>query len=103
MCAFSRASDAIGFAVELQAELVKVGWSREVLALTVEQQTLEGDVMFCGLRASVGMCTGDALRAAPCSRTGRIEYFGPLMNHAARVAAAAHGGQVKRPFPGRRS
>eukprot|EP00951_Prasinocladus_malaysianus_P014747 scaffold112383_cov52-Prasinocladus_malaysianus.AAC.1 len=42
----------------------------------------------------VCVSTGDALRAEPSLRTGRMEYYGPIVNHAARVAAAAHGGQV---------
>jgi len=40
------------------------------------------------------MCTGNAMRVQPCIRTGKMEYYGPIMNHAARVAVAAHGGQV---------
>ena len=95
VCAFRFASAAISFALELQEHLLQVNWGPELLELTVEQQTLEGVTVFRGLRTSVGMCSGDALRAQPSLRTGRIEYFGPLMNHAARVGMSAHGGQVK--------
>jgi class 3 adenylate cyclase len=40
------------------------------------------------------MVSGAVLECMPCRRTGRAEYFGPLLNEAARVANAAHGGQI---------
>lgn len=48
-------------------------------------------------RNNFGVCLvvpGEAKRMQPSVRTGRMEYYGPLMNHAARLAVAAHGGQV---------
>jgi len=42
----------------------------------------------------VGICSGAVLEMKPCKRTGRAEYFGPQLNKAARVANAAHGGQI---------
>eukprot|EP00873_Tetraselmis_striata_P029256 jgi/Tetstr1/449520/TSEL_036608.t1 len=58
------------------------------------QMSPSGEVSFRGPRLAIGMCTGNAMRVQPCLRTGKMEYYGPIMNHAARVAVAAHGGQV---------
>ena len=96
VCAFHTAADAVKFSVVIQEELLHVNWSEELLCSKwgYEQRTGDGEVSFRGLRLSIGMCTGNALRMQPCIRTGRMEYYGPIMNHAARVATAAHGGQV---------
>lgn len=42
----------------------------------------------------MGLVAGEILEQRTCQRTGRREYFGPLLNQVARVARAAHGGQV---------
>jgi hypothetical protein len=42
----------------------------------------------------MGLEVGDVTDLRPCSRTGKAEYFGPLLNHAARIAQNAYGGQV---------
>lgn len=64
--AFVRASDAVGAAVEAQRGLEEcVG----------------------GLRVRMGLHTGEAVE-----RDG--DYFGPVVNRAARIMASGHGGQV---------
>ena len=64
--AFVRASDAVGAAVEAQRALEEcVG----------------------GLRVRMGLHTGEAVE-----RDG--DYFGPAVNHTARIMASGHGGQV---------
>ena len=51
-------------------------------------------VVFRGPRVAVGCVTGRVIGLKACTRTGRAEYFGPILNHAARLSQAAHGGQV---------
>ena len=84
------------FAVAIQEGLLQVNWSEELLSTKWchEERTANGKLSFRGMRLAIGMCTGDAMRVQPCVRTGKMEYYGPIMNHAARVATAAHGGQV---------
>ena len=84
------------FAVQMQDALMRVEWDEALLKTpwANEQRRPDGVLLFRGLRMSVGMCTGDARRVQPSVRTGRQEYYGPIMNHAARLAVAAHGGQV---------
>lgn len=94
--AFHLSLDAVCFGNLVQLRLLDAEWSPELLSLAWchEQVTADGSVSFRGMRLSVGMCTGNAMRVQPCMRTSKMEYYGPIMNHAARVAVAAHGGQV---------
>lgn len=97
VCAFHSPFDALLYSLDLQSSLLRVDWSTEILndPMASEQLTADGCLLFRGLRVSIGMCTGAAARRQFSSRTGRLEFFGPVMNHAARVAAAGHGGQVR--------
>lgn len=96
VCAFRDACDSIKFATAVNILLVDMSWGSEVQAQPwgCEQRNAANEVIFRGLRLSIGMCTGDAMRVQPCMRTGKMEYYGPIMNHAARVAVAAHAGQA---------
>ena len=42
----------------------------------------------------MGAHCGELTDIRPCLRTGRAEYFGALLNQAARVASVANGGQM---------
>jgi adenylate cyclase len=96
VCAFHNAVDAVDFSVQVQQRLMTVRWSPYIMghSWAAEQRTATNELTFRGLRLAIGMCTGNAMRVQPCMRTGKMEYYGPIMNHAARVAVAAHGGQV---------
>jgi predicted ATPase/class 3 adenylate cyclase len=75
---FSRATDAVQFAVEAQQRLAACPWS-----------TLLPD--HGEIRVRIGMHTGEPLAV---TNSGRPDYLGPAVNRAARVSSAAHGGQV---------
>lgn len=47
-----------------------------------------------GLRAKVGIYQGVPLSVVPHATTGRADYFGTLVNRAARLMAGAQGGQI---------
>ena len=68
--AFERAGDALAAAAESQLGLVAEAWSEGVT-----------------IRVRMGLHIGEA-----SERDG--DYFGPALNRAARLMAAAHGGQV---------
>ena len=84
------------YAVLLQWLMRTAQWSSKVLtrARPGPSEGDSGQAVLAGPQLKIGMCTADAQLVQPSMRTGRVEYFGWLMNHAARVAAKASGGQV---------
>ena len=68
--AFSRAGDAVGAALEAQDLLMAEPWPEQAV-----------------IRVRMGLHTGEAQE-----RDG--DYFGPVVNTAARIMSAGHGGQV---------
>lgn len=76
MAAFARPSDAVLFALGAQEALHAVAWPAETGELLVRM----------GIHSGEPICTPDP--------AGRMDYFGPMVNRAARIAAAANGGQV---------
>ena len=77
MVAFARATDAARFALASQIALHQAPWLPEV-----------GEVL-----VRMGLHTGEPISTLD-SATGRMDYFGPAVNRAARVASAGHGGQI---------
>ncbi|MEW5854486.1 MAG: adenylate/guanylate cyclase domain-containing protein [Myxococcota bacterium] len=80
MAAFARVEDAVRWCVETQRALVLVDWPAGIASRG-------------GLLVRAGILAGEA-DCRPNPLTGRMDYFGPTVNRAARVAGAAHGGQV---------
>lgn len=76
---FARASDAVQFAVEAQRSLHGCEWGRFLPGLE-------------SVRVRIGMHAGEPL--VDRHPDGTPDYFGPVVNRAARVGAAPHGGQV---------
>ena len=81
VAAFHSPVEAVAFSAAVQAGLLSAPWSSEVLDTSwgCVYCSASGQVTYRGLRLAVGMCTGDAVLALPSERTGRMEYFGPLM------------------------
>lgn len=72
-------------------------WHYQVLALPGcnEEHSSDGGMIFRGPRVCMGMYKGQPTRVMPHANTGRADYFGPLVNRAARWChAAASGGQI---------
>lgn len=70
----------------------------QVLALPSAGEELSpatGELLFRGPRVRMGIYRGSPTRIVPHTSTGRADFFGPLVNRAARLChAAAAGGQV---------
>jgi len=86
MLAFANMSDTIRFAIELQRSLPFVPWSDQLKEISPEFKH--------GLQMHIGAYSGEYSSRGPHATTGRADYFGTIVNRTARVAAAAHPGQV---------
>eukprot|EP00931_Biecheleriopsis_adriatica_P062113 TRINITY_DN373_c0_g1_i11.p1 TRINITY_DN373_c0_g1~~TRINITY_DN373_c0_g1_i11.p1 ORF type:complete len:1076 (-),score=233.82 TRINITY_DN373_c0_g1_i11:43-3270(-) len=88
MLAFASVGDAVAFSVGLQRKLPDLPWPAEL------KQGPRGNVYSQGLRVSIGILSGGYTSRRPHASTGRADYFGTIVNRTARIAAAAHPGQV---------
>ena len=99
MAAFSSAWDAVQWALSLQVALVHADWDPALLktpqACVVRETATHGveSLLYRGLRVRIGCHSGfPDVEMDPL--TGRADFFGPMVNRAARVMGAAHGGQT---------
>jgi len=86
MLAFPNMDDTIYFAATLQQALPRLAWPNELFDFGPHHRL--------GLRVGIGALSGAYTSRVPHVSTGRADYFGTVVNRAARIAAAAHGGQV---------
>ncbi|GIL51262.1 hypothetical protein Vafri_7136 [Volvox africanus] len=98
MVAFSEPGAALEWCLMLQELVMEVAWTPPMLCLPGMQEQLHpltGAVLFKGPRVKAGLYAGVPTRVGPHPTTGRADYYGPLVNRAARFChAAAQGGQV---------
>ena len=83
---FATASDAVQWAVDAQRTLASHEWP--VLA---PADPTKGEPTRVEVRIRIGMHTGEPFVTL---NGGRADFFGPVVNRAARVSSAAYGGQV---------
>ncbi len=94
MVAFSWVGEALRWCLDVQEALLRVPWPAELLehAEASEKRGPRG-LLHRGLRVRMGLHVGEPeCRVDP--RTGRADYMGRMVNVAARVSDAGHGGQV---------
>ncbi len=95
MVAFSDARNAVRFCLDVQEQLHEADWPETLLNAEALQSFagVSDNGTFRGLRVRMGMHTGSP-RCRPDPMTGRMDYFGRMVNRAARVGGVGHGGQV---------
>lgn len=86
MLAFPNLSETAAFACSLQTELTRLAWQDELRACS--------PAFAQGLRVGIGALHGGYTSRGPHATTGRADYFGIIVNRTARIAQAAHAGQV---------
>jgi predicted ATPase/class 3 adenylate cyclase len=92
--AFASPVAAVHWCHEVQSKLIGLDWPEELLAQPEAAAIQEGDrVLHRGLRVRMGGHLGVA-DAKVHPTTGRMDYYGPMVNETARIAAAPSGGQV---------
>lgn len=95
MIAFGDVVTALRFAFAVQRGLLKEHWPPD-LEKHPDAKTLldqNGNVLFAGVRVRIGINCGTP-DCEPDPVTGRMDYFGPMVNLAARVESHAQGGDV---------
>jgi predicted ATPase/class 3 adenylate cyclase len=94
MVAFASAVDAVHWCLSVQEALLHAPWPAELLAQpqAQEERGPQG-LLYRGFRVRMGVHVGEPERRIDPG-TGQVDYFGRMVNLAARVAAAGHGGQV---------
>lgn len=95
MVAFGEPAAALRFCLGVQERLLSAAWPSE-LETSPDACTVSGpggERLFHGLRVRMGIHRGGP-DCVPDPTTGRMDYLGQVVNRAARVAGAAHGGQI---------
>ena len=95
MVAFEYGWSAILCAHHIQRELLRVPWPEAILntATGSTQYNNKGTLIWRGVRVRMGLHAGEPeLREDPV--THRVDYFGPMVNRAARIEGHTAGGQV---------
>lgn len=94
MVAFAEAEGAARWALALQRALLEAPWPEALLAEPgAAEERVAGQLLERGLKVRVGIHLGDPV-CRPDPLTGRMDYFGPVVNRASRVCHAGHGGQI---------
>ncbi|WP_075006301.1 ATP-binding protein [Stigmatella aurantiaca] len=94
MVAFPSALEAVRWCLEVQEVLLSAPWPPELLEEPEAAEVIgPHGLLYRGLRVRMGVHVGEPeLRIN--TRTGQVDYIGRMVNVAARVAEAGHGGQV---------
>jgi adenylate cyclase len=95
MVAFPTVTAALLWCFTIQHQLLEVQWPQEILSSVHGQELVDadGNVIFRGLSVRMGIHWGSPVcEVDPVTR--RMDYFGPMVNRAARISSVADGGQI---------
>ena len=95
MVSFQSVTSALLWCFNCQIGLLQLEWPRELLEANdgIVAYDSEGNLVQRGLRVRMGIHWG----SPSCERdpiTRRMDYYGPMVNRAARINASADGGQL---------
>jgi hypothetical protein len=96
MLTFHSCADAVRFHLVLQQILLLADWTPQMLRLPPMKPEwgAGGALLHRGPRVKTGAFLGQPRQVSPHGTTGRADYWGELVNRAARMMAAAQGGQM---------
>lgn len=95
MVSFPTATSALLWCFYVQGLLLEANWPSEILESVHCAEVLDTDqnVIYKGVSVRMGMHWGQPVcETDPITR--RMDYFGPMVNRAARISGAADGGQI---------
>ena len=97
MVAFPNVFSALQWCLCVQSELVHASWPPELAeseyGCDVYADDEGGELLYRGVRVRMGIHVGRPV----CERdpiTGRMDYYGPMVNRSARVSSVADGGEI---------
>eukprot|EP00127_Corallochytrium_limacisporum_P003949 Clim_evm34s155 gene=Clim_evmTU34s155 len=94
MVAFSSPVNALLWCMDCQRHLMEMAWPQALLNLEeCNKSDDKGNKVINGLLVRMGIHSG----RPDCERdptTGRMDYYGPMVNRSARISGVADGGQV---------
>ncbi|KAK5950229.1 hypothetical protein OHC33_008697 [Knufia fluminis] len=95
MCSFPTVTSALLWTFIVQNSLLDLQWPTEIMDTVhcQEKYDADGNVIYRGLSVRMGIHWGRPV-CEPDPITRRMDYFGPMVNKAARVSAVADGGQI---------
>ncbi|KAI5958777.1 CYR1 [Candida margitis] len=95
MVAFPSPTSALLWCFNVQQNLLTADWPTEILETDqcCEVTDGAGNVIYRGLSVRMGIHWGSPV-CEPDVVTGRMDYFGPMVNRASRISAVADGGQI---------
>jgi adenylate cyclase len=95
MVAFPTVTSALLWCFTIQSQLLEVQWPQEILSSVHGDEVRDGDdnIIFRGLSVRMGIHWGQPVcEVDPVTK--RMDYFGPMVNRAARIEGVADGGQI---------
>lgn len=95
MVSFPTCTSALLWCFSCQSHLLDLPWPTEILDTVHCQEKFDQDqnLIYRGLSVRMGIHWGKPLcEQDPITR--RMDYFGPMVNRAARISAVADGGQI---------
>lgn len=95
MVSFPSVTSALLWCFTVQLQLLREDWPVEILESEDGKEVLDssGELVARGLSVRMGIHWGvPVCEADPITR--RMDYFGPIVNRAARISGAADGGQI---------
>ncbi|CAG8480681.1 9918_t:CDS:2, partial [Scutellospora calospora] len=96
MVSFPTVASALLWCFTVQIELLKADWPKEIIASEDGKEICyehDKEVIYKGLSVRMGIHCGTPVFELDIV-TKRMDYFGPMVNRAARICNAADGGQI---------
>jgi len=95
MVSFPTIASAMHWCFTIQLQLLREDWPQEILDCEDGKEVFDstGELIYRGLSVRMGIHWGAPVcELDPVSN--RMDYFGPIVNRAARISGAADGGQI---------
>jgi adenylate cyclase len=96
LASFSTAESALGFCLSAQKKLRSVPWPKEILDYALQREYWSGHCNYQprGIRVRMGIHFGAPFACSPNQLTGRMDYYGYMVNIAARIHREAEGDEI---------